>query len=220
MGWKASMVIVHDTARAANEQLLHEIGFSKLTTAGDQVFENAMYPPSDTVYIGTYKDNLIICAPDIPMQFLEPAETHVEKKFKELFPDAEICAIALHSATNLWGYAIIKGGTKIRARAGSADDGTFLEVGTPLEEETELLSKSTRDSNGRRIYVLDAFPGEVFSEDQVGENFVFSICKRYFGEELDSADELLFDTKLVGYKYAGISLKPVQNNAKPWWKFW
>lgn len=90
---------------------------------------------------------------------------------------------------------------KIRARAGNSDDGTFVEIGEPLDEEKELLSKSKLDENGNKVYVLDEFPDETFSEDQVGENFVFLICKRYFDQELDSAHDLLFKTTLAGYQY-------------------
>jgi hypothetical protein len=220
MGWKASAVIIHKPARAGNQQLLQEIGFNKLTKIKDERFKTAIHPENNKVYIGEYKNNIIICARDISMQFLEEPETHLEYRFKQLFPDSEICAIVLHSTVNLWGYSIIINGTKVRARAGSSDDGTFVEVGLPLAEESELFSKSHLDKNGKRIYVLDDFPDEIFSEDQVGENFVFSICKRYFDEELDSADQLLFDTNLIGYRYGGSFQKPQQNNSKPWWKFW
>lgn len=114
-------------------------------------------------------------------------------------------------------------------RAGSANDGTFIEDGVPLEEEKDLLSKSTLNDDGKRIYVFDDSPDEVYSEDQVGENFVFSICKRYFEEELDSADDSLFVTILSGYRYDKISEMVINKSKweiktiiheKPWWKFW
>jgi len=229
MGWKASTIIIHKPTQVDNEKLLKELGFSKLTKIDDEPFEVAINPDNNKVYIGTYKDNLLISAPDIPMQFLEDNETAIEKKFKQLFPNSEICSIVLHSTVNLWGYSVTIKGKKVRARAGSADDGTFIDIGEPLEEEKELLSKSQLDENGKRIYSLDDFPDEPFNEDQVGENFVFSICKRYFGEELDSADDLLLNTTLTGFKYGIVdkekSISSTQSqvqrdNSKPWWKFW
>jgi hypothetical protein len=135
------------------------------------------------------------------MQFFEDNETQIEKTLSRIFPNSEICSIVLHSAVNLWGYAVTQNGQIIRARAGSADDGTFVEIGEPLEEEKELLSKSKLDDNGNRIYFLNDSLDEPFNEDQVGENYVFSICKRYFGEELDRADDLLFETTLTGYSF-------------------
>lgn len=229
MGWKASTIIIHKPTKIDNLELLKELGFDNLTKIEDEPFEVAINPDDNKVYIGSYKDNLLICAPDIPMQFFEELETPTEKILKLKFPNSEICSIILQSTVNLWGYSITLNGQKIRARAGSADDGTFVELGEPLNEEKELLSKSKLDENGNRIYLLDDFPDEPFNEDQVGENFVFSICKRYFDEELDSADALLFDTTLTGYKYKKSTKKETNttkqerqktNNNKPWWKFW
>lgn len=232
MGWKASTIIIHKPTQVDNLELLKDLGFNNLTKIDNEPFEVAINPDDNRVYIGTYKDNLLVCAPDIPMQFFEDNETLTEKTLNRIFPNSEICSIVLHSTVNLWGYSVTKNGQKIRARAGSADDGTFVELGEPLDEEKELLSKSKIDENGNRIYLFDDFPDEPLSEDQVGENFVFSVCKRYFDEELDSADELLFDTTLTGYKYGKVShttpnpkVENVENETKidktkPWWKFW
>lgn len=230
MGWKASTIIINNPTPIDSETLLKELGFNSLTKTKEELFEAVMNPSDNEVYIGSYKDNLLICAPDIPMHFFENNESQTEKALNRIFPNAEICSIVLHSVVNLWGYSVIKNGKKIRTRAGSADGGTFIELGEPLDEEKELLSMSTLDKNGNRIYLLDRFPDEPFSEDQVGENFVFAICKRYFDEELDSADELLFKTTLTGYKYGKIKQGETQRtpqvqtikteDKKPWWKFW
>ncbi|MBL7779895.1 MAG: hypothetical protein JNM22_01675 [Saprospiraceae bacterium] len=232
MGWKASTIIINRPTKVDNEELLKTLGFDNLTKIEDELFENAINPDDNKVYIGTYKNNLLICTQGIPMQFFEEHETQTEKTLNQIFPNSEICSIVLHSTINLWGYSVIQNRQKIRARAGSADDGTFVEIGEPLEEEKELLSKSKLDDNGNRIYLLDNFPDEPLNEDQVGEIFVFSICKRYFGDELDSADDLLFETTLTGYKYGKVkqTTSTQQTNktgsldkidkTKPWWKFW
>lgn len=228
MGWKASTIIINKPTQVDKEHLLKSLGFDNLARIEDEPFEVAINPDDNKLYIGSYKDNLLICAPDIPMHFFEDTETQTEKTLIDFFPNSEICSIILHSTVNLWGYSVTVNGRKVRARAGSADDGTFVEIGEPLEEEIELLSKSKIDENGNRIYLLDDFPNEPFNEDQVGENFVFSICKRYFGEELDSADQLLFDTTLTGFKYRKVTNRTTPNNQvqqkmnepKPWWKFW
>ena len=229
MGWKASTIIIHKPTEINNEKLLQELGFDNLRKIEDEPFEIAIYPDNHKVYIGTYKDNLLICASDLPMHFFEENKTSTEKILYRLFPNSEICSIILQSTVNLWGYSVSVNGQKIRARAGSSDDGTFIELGEPLDEEKELLSKSKVDENGNRIYLLDEFPDEPFNEAQVGENFVFLICKRYFEEELDSADELLFETNLTGYKYSKLKHIKTEKNKrqetansdiKQWWKFW
>jgi hypothetical protein len=219
MGWKASTIIVHNPVLIDNEQLLTRLGFKNLKKIEDEPFESAINPDDNKVYIGTFEDNLLICAPDIPMHFFEDAYGANEKTLYSVFPNSEICAIILHSTVNLWGYSVSKSGQKIRIRAGSADNGTFIEMGEPLEEEQELLSKSKIDDHGNRVYFLDDFPDESFSEDQVGENFVFAICKRYFGQELDRADDLLFETRLTGYSYEGTNKIEAQKSktAIPKW---
>lgn len=220
MGWKASFVIINQPGRNAGEDLLNEIGFCNLKKIPDQRFEAVINPDENQVHIGTYQNNIIICSTELSQRFFEETESPQERMFSQLFPDSEICAIVLHSVVNLWGYAVIIKGEKVRARAGSADDGTFLEIGAPLPEEEELLSKSTLNESGERMYALEDFPDDEFSEDAVGENFVFSICRRYFGEDLDYADEQLFQTNFMSYKYSGISEESPDNISKPWWKFW
>ncbi len=93
-----------------------------------------------------------------------------------------------------------------------------------MEEEKDLLKKSELDSNGNRIYFLDDFPDEKMTEDQMGEDFVFEISKRYFGERIDCNDEL-FETNLKAYqiinkpKLKTINKKQTEKVNK-WWKFW
>ena len=221
MGWKASIIIIHKPLQVDNEQLLKELGFDRLTKVKDELFEVVINPDNNRVYIGNYKNNLLICAPDIPMHIIENNGVEAEKILTKLFPDSEICSIVLHSTVNLWGYSIIKRGERIRVRAGSAEDGTFIDLGEPLEEEENILNKSVIDEVGQRTYAFEEIDNEVMTEDQVGENFVFAICSRYFGEELDYADALLFETTLKGYSYNKVTdaAKPIPDG-KVWWKFW
>lgn len=141
MGWKASTIIINKPTHVDNLVLLKELGFNNLTKIEDEPFEVAINPDNNKVYIGSYKDNLLVCAPDIPMQFFEDDETITEKTLNRIFPNSEICSIVLHSAVNLWGYSVTKNGQKIRARAGSSDDGTFVEIGEPLDEEKRTFEQ-------------------------------------------------------------------------------
>jgi hypothetical protein len=69
MGWKASTIIIHKPIQVEKEELLKNLGFDNLTKIEDEPFEVAINPDDNKVYIGSYKDNLLICAPDIPMHF-------------------------------------------------------------------------------------------------------------------------------------------------------
>ena len=201
MGWKASAIIVHSNKETDHKSLLSELGFSVLSPIKDRTVEEVINPKDNEVYIGRYKNNLIICASDMPMNFLEGESEHARKVLTDTFPDAEICSFVLHSVVNLWGYSVFKDSQCIRARAGSSG-GTFLDFGEPLKEELELLSKSHIGANGKRVYLFEDYPDEPMSEDQVGENFVFEIAGKYLGEPLDSCDDFLFETRLAGYSYS------------------
>jgi hypothetical protein len=120
MGWKASTIIIHKPTQIDHKQLLKDLGFENLIAIENEPFEVAINPDDHKVYIGSYLDNLLICAPDIPMYFFEAVEYPIEKILNQLFPGSEICSIVLHSGVNLWGYSVTKNGEKIRIRAGSS----------------------------------------------------------------------------------------------------
>jgi DNA-binding beta-propeller fold protein YncE len=79
MGWKASTIIINKPTRVNNEDLLKTLGFDNFIKIEDEPFEVAINPDDNKVYIGTYRDNLLICVPDIPMQFFEDNESQTEK---------------------------------------------------------------------------------------------------------------------------------------------
>ena len=101
MGWKAFVIIINKPSNINNEDLLLELGFKNLTKIDDEPFEVAIYPKDSAVYIGSYKDNLLICESNIPMQFFEDGQTKTEEVLIRHFPESEICSIVLHSVVNL-----------------------------------------------------------------------------------------------------------------------
>jgi hypothetical protein len=201
MGWKLSSIIINPKTDISYENLLDKLGFKNLKKIEDQPYDIAIYPDDDKVYIGSYKNNLIISADKLPVDFFTAAISDTEKILIENFPNSEICSVSLQSTINHFGFAIIQNGKKIRVKAGDADIGTVIDIGQPLEQETELLSKSKVDNNGQRIYYLHDNFDEPYLENQVGENFVFEIFKRYTGESLDTDDEIL-DTVFKGYTFS------------------
>jgi len=202
MGWKSSTIIIASKKEVNELELLNNLGFDNLIEIERAPFEVAINPDDGKIYIGKYKGNLLICAQNLPMTFLEETVSLGEKIISKYFPETEICSLVLHSGVNLWGYSLSKDTKKIRVRAGTSDKGTMIEYGEPLEQELNLLSKSKVGENGERIYYLDDFPDKPLDEDQVGENFVFELANRYIGQNLDMADDLLFETELKGYKFS------------------
>ncbi len=211
MGWKISSLIINSDQKVDELDLLKKIGFNGLTEIASQPFEEIMSPDDNEVYIGYYKGNILICSQEFPITFFNQIILRGERTLAEYFPsDTEICAIALHSTVNFWGYSVSKNREKLRVRGGSAEDGTFIEYGEPLAEELELLSKS-KNEYGKRLFHLEENSDEYYTDDQVGENFVFELTKRYFGETLDAADDLLFETKLKGYSFKNATFNHPHN---------
>jgi hypothetical protein len=106
-----------------------------------------------------------------------------------LLPQSTILALELHSVVNLYGYALFQNCQLVRGRAGSAEDGVFLDTGDPLPEEQPLFAKSVPNSDGDQVW-LDEFDGvtEEMDHSCMGEEFVFEISQRFFGERFDCFD--------------------------------
>lgn len=227
------MIVVKPVEQFDRDALLAGLGFQDYVQVEETTLEKAIYPYDDKVYIGQYQDCLIICDVMLSSSCLT-AELSAEEEFlMKTFPYTEIGVFVLQSTVNFWGYAVLADGQKIRARAGSSDDGTFLDHGGPLAQEMALLAKSTVDADGYRMYTMDDYPDEPMTEDQMGEEFVFELSSRFFGEKLDRADDLLFETAFVGFGPHAQAASSASNTAqtaqpsvqstpapKPWWKFW
>jgi hypothetical protein len=203
MGWKASFILIDTLETKPFEDILTKIGFTGLEKTQDLSLDSVIYPKDKYVYIGFYKGNLIISAQYLPFYFLDRGSNIVERKVVELFPGTEICALSLSSTINHWGFAIIKDGKKIRLKGGVADSGTVMDIGEPVKEELPLLSRSRLNDKGKREYILQD-GGDVFQEDQVGEEFIFELFKRYTGDRLDH-DEDTYEARFFGYSYQSLS---------------
>ena len=231
MGWKASMIVVNSDNEVDKNDLLESLECYELEKIDDQYLDSIMNPDDGEIYIGKYNGNTILCVQDLPLTFMDENISRTESILSKYFPDTEIASFVLHSVVNLWGYSISKNGEKMRVRAGSAEGGQIVEHGSPLKEEEALFSQSRTNESGERIFVFDDMPEDQFQDDQVGENFVFDLSVRYFGESLDASDKLLFETPFEGYRFSKskpVKEEPVQEvravkkeePKRPWWKFW
>lgn len=201
MGWKMSLMMINSEQEFDKDDLFESLGYSNLKKVDTQDFESVMNPDFDKIYLGKYNGNYIICMQEMAADAIDRNLSKAEKILSTKFTDTEIITFVLQSVVNLWGYSVAKNGEKIRARSGNSEEGTTLDVGTILEEEKELFSQSKTNEKGERIFVFEGMEEEEYSEDQVGENFVFDISKKYLGEDLDSCDAL-FETKFEGYTFS------------------
>jgi len=201
MGWNLASVLVNSPKRINHIELLNNLGFYSLKRLEDEPYETAMYPDSDKVYIGYFKNNLIIVAENLPFEFYNNSLSKIENIFIDYFPESEIGAVSLQSAINHFGFALIKDGNKIRTKSGDAELGTVIDWGEPLDQERNLLAKSKLNEDGQREYYFEEDSELPYLENQVGENFVFEIFNRFTGTSFDEDDELL-NTYFEAYSFS------------------
>lgn len=212
MGWKLSMVVLDKSPRRYGFRLLlNELGYTELKKVGKVTFEEAINPKEGKLYVGTYKNKTIICESHLAYDMLNSGLSLEEVRLNEMFSNKEVCSLVLHSGNNVWGYSVSKNGKKLRVRAGSSDDGTVIDLGSPLEEEIDLLGKSILDKEGGRIFQID---GDEYPEDAVGESFVFSLFARYFNVPLDYAEDDLFELNMQEYQFVKNEILPPENRKK------
>lgn len=201
------MIVINSADQIEDSEIAAKLGFEAVEEVESLHLDSVLNPDDGLIYIGKYKGNTIICTQDIPLEFLDQGVSRWETSLCQLFPDTEIASFVLHSVVNLWGYSVTKNNQKLRARAGSVESDFQLDEGKILEQEQYLFSLSEKDADGNRVYRFPDMPDDLFDDNQVGENFVFDLSKRYFGQGLDRNDELL-ETKMRGYKKVKRSSQP------------
>ena len=171
----------------------------KPSSAGEANFQQTS--KSDDLFIGTYKDTLIIANPDLTCDFFYARPSDIEKKFVAAFPFSQIVALVENSGDREFGYTIIDKGQRIRVMHGRGEK-IFIDIGQSLPEE-----KTVRAGQIFEPEELDKMWGD-YDEDQVMELYAFEasmrtpaeISKRFFGEIIDNLDADAI--KLIRYKKA------------------
>ncbi len=199
MGWKTSLIFIKNIPDiVSDKQVLDALLQPAWMHTKDASFEEAMNAEDGKTYIGRLNDTLVIGHSEIPLEFISDGLSAYEKNLDNLSPqNLEICGISLQSTVNHWGYGVIANGQKIRARGGNYQKPLFFDYGNPLPEEEPLLSTLIIKENGSHFYNID---GNEYTDDQVGENFVFALTKRYIGVSLNSGDNPLDNLKFRCYE--------------------
>lgn len=199
MGWKTSIVIASQQEHAAlargvvhNADRAAQIAAAlpgDYTFVGESTFEDGAYPQNGNLYLGAYDGSVVIGHMDLASSCFHGHVPPVVHALDALLPNSTILALELHSVVDLYGYALFENQELIRARAGSADYGIFLDVGEPLMEERPLFAKSVVNEQGEQVW-LEEYDGVVEEMDHscMGEEFVFEISRRFLGERFDNFD--------------------------------
>lgn len=170
----------NDLAEAA--ALLRQLTTLDYVYMGEVPLWDALYPSGDDLFIGAYRDGVLVSHEWMAMAFFDDGSPSpprgLRPDFKQtllgLAPNGEVLAMVLHSVVNLWAFASHADGKPGRVAGGAADDGVFLDQGTPLPEEEPLLADTT-------LVRLD--------EEGEGEALVFAVSARLFGCGIDALPE-------------------------------
>ena len=196
MGWKTSIIIASQHGQSnLMSNVRHDANLAKwiavalpgeFTFVGESTFEEGAYASNGNLYIGAYDRSFVIGHMDLANSCFSGDVPPVINAIETVLPDSTVLALGLHSVVNLYGYALFKSNRLVRGRAGSADDGVFLDIGEPLAEELPLFAKSIVNADGERVWP-EEFDGviEEMDHSSMGEEFVFEISRRFFGERFD-----------------------------------
>jgi hypothetical protein len=224
MGWKANCILLSENGGPvfANlpphqpdkaRQVLAALGLGDATFKSETDFLEAIYLPNDDIGIGAYDGGLILCGVEIDLPEKESAQKVVDALF-QLYPNATILELGLHSVVNFFHYKLWMGGKIVRHFAGSADDGLVSNVGEHLPEEEPHFKKSEM-RDGELVFVTE-HQGKKHEYDvsAYGEELLFSVASRFLGERLDSCKSENLKIEL----FAAPRSSPFRK--KPWWQFW
>jgi len=186
------MIIIENPDNFDDEiTILKAIGKSNFKFKEETTLDECIYPRDKSISIGRYNGNIIIIEDyQITTKTLEKADnlnlTAEEENLCKIFPNSEIVTIACHSVVNYHGYSLIKNGQKLRLKVISSDT-PLIEFGQKLKEEEKLYSTSYQ-KEGANFWKDESDPNEVFSEDQLMEDFTFGIANRRLGVHLDQIE--------------------------------
>jgi hypothetical protein len=197
MAWNKYYIIVTKQEEATPTETLTKLDLTGYEQVGEANFLQTN--KSDDLFIGGFKDKLIIANPDLTYGFFSAEPSDIEKRFVAAFPYSEIVALAENSTVGEFGYTIIDNGQRIRVKHG-CDGEIYIDIGEPLSEEKTILAGHIFDTEE-----LDEMR-EDMDEDEVQNlvNFEASwrtpaaISKRYFGDVIDNLDKDAI--KLTRYK--------------------
>jgi hypothetical protein len=187
MAWNKYYIVVTNQQQATPTEILNKLGLPNYQPAGNANFLQTN--KSDDLFIGTFKDKLVIVDPDLTYGFFAAEPSDIEKRFIAAFPFSEIAALAENSTVGEFGYSLINNGRRVRVKHGS-DGEIYIDIGETLPEEQEIL-----DGHIFNPEELDEMR-EDMNENEVQNMVIFEaswrtpaqISKRYFGDIIDNLD--------------------------------
>lgn len=187
MAWNKYYIVITNQPDVTTADVLTGLDLTGYSEAGEASFLQTN--KSNDLFIGRYKDNLIIADPDLTYSLLSAEPSDLERKLVAAFGNAEIAALAENSTIGEFGYTIIQDEKRIRVKHG-CDGEIYTDYGDLLPEEQAILAGE--------IFApaeLDEMR-EDMSEDEVQNTIRFEaswrvpgeVSKRYFGTRIDQLE--------------------------------
>lgn len=136
MGWKASALIVNKRYENPVTELTKGLGLVESVIDKEVSLNEVLYP--DQFCIGFYNTCTIITHAAILNDFFGSTPSKLEKKFCELFNDADMIAVGQIENAGINGFSYIRKGERIRTRLEGEEEGVILDAGAPLPEEESV----------------------------------------------------------------------------------
>ena len=175
MGWKIYTTFIKIKEKIEiNNDFVNSLGFKNFDFTEKTEFNFG--PKIGELYIGIYKDYLMIAHSGLSFEFEQ--ETKTESKIISIFPNSEI--ISIHIGYIL-SFCLFENGIKIRRK--SVGDEIFENSGKLIEEELywksqELIEKTELDEFTEQEYQIEL-------ENRLAYETCFELTKRIFGKRFD-----------------------------------
>lgn len=187
--------------------LLEKLGYTNLQSLGETTLEEVVNPGDQSVSIGEWNGNLIICEDHVLTELADITQTpekllDYEAVLTAVFPGSEVLSVACHSVVNYHLYALALDGKRLRYKQISGDT-PRKEFGERIVEEEDIYARS-RVVGGELLFAEeydeeheeDAYE---WTEDQLMEEFAFGVAERHLDFRIDEGEQL-FGVKLRRYK--------------------
>ena len=184
MGWKIYLITITNAANVNTTDVPKKLGLDNLKPTKEISIHEAQY--EDGVSIGKYGDKIFIVSPELVFKFYDKTPSDFEKKLSAEFPNSEIVVITINQTSDLYGYSIIKNGSRQRTKSG-ADLELYVDYGDNLPEEIEISKEKLFGDDELREMKADYSKDELKKviEQEISFRTTFRLTKRYFGKQFD-----------------------------------
>lgn len=173
MGWKCDLVVVDDATRRLEELLAAFVG-GPLRPAAPLALDDAIGPAPPLGAIRLAGRAALFSGSVRPL--IAGSTPALEGRLMRAARGRAVLALHLDSTCNGYGWASWVGGERVRTRLGLHPD-VLRDDGPPLRTEREVLRRFEPQGGGR----YRGADGEVWTHDQLGEEFVFALLEAALG---------------------------------------